>query len=248
MIKFELDKYNRHVSDEELMRDLRYVASELKSDSLTQREYKTHGKFGVTIFYSRFGSWSKALKKAGLSITPSQSRYSNEDLFKNLLNTWTHYGRQPTVTEMSEHPSKITPATYSNRFGNWRKALEAFVEYVNKGEKEGFNKEQNVSKENINNDSKNNFDESKNISSGLFYRKKHKTSRTISWRMRFLVTRRDDFKCRLCGNSPALKPGLVLHVDHIIPWSEGGETVMDNLQTLCEKCNIGKSNLPITES
>ncbi|MGD0519462.1 MAG: HNH endonuclease [Thermoguttaceae bacterium] len=238
-----------YYTDEQLINELQRIAKLPGIDVLSRETFKKYKKISsATNIERRFGSWSKALKKAGLSITPSQSRYSNEDLFKNLLNTWTHYGRQPTVTEMSEHPSKITPATYSNRFGNWRKALEAFVEYVNKGEKEGFNKEQNVSKENINNDSKNNFDESKNISSGLFYRKKHKTSRTISWRMRFLVTRRDDFKCRLCGNSPALKPGLVLHVDHIIPWSEGGETVMDNLQTLCEKCNIGKSNLPITES
>ncbi|WP_343324290.1 HNH endonuclease signature motif containing protein [Streptococcus sp. Marseille-P8640] len=36
---------------------------------------------------------------------------------------------------------------------------------------------------------------------------------------------------------------VVLHVDHIIPWSKGGETVLGNLQTLCSKCNLGKSDL-----
>ena len=57
--------------------------------------------------------------------------------------------------------------------------------------------------------------------------------------------RRDDFKCRICGTSPAVKPGTLLVVDHIVPWSNGGETVMENLQTLCEPCNGGKSNLPM---
>ena len=68
-------------------------------------------------------------------------------------------------------------------------------------------------------------------------------SRSISWRLRFIVMRRDDFKCRICGRSPALQPGLVLHVDHVNAWIKGGETVMDNLQTLCEQCNVGKSDL-----
>lgn len=30
--------------------------------------------------------------------------------------------------------------------------------------------------------------------------------------------------------------------DHIIPWSQGGRTVEDNLQMLCQKCNNDKSN------
>jgi len=55
--------------------------------------------------------------------------------------------------------------------------------------------------------------------------------------------RRDKFKCRNDGWSPATGVGRTLEVDHIISWSKGGETVMENLQTLCSKCNSGKSNL-----
>lgn len=29
--------------------------------------------------------------------------------------------------------------------------------------------------------------------------------------------------------------------DHIIPWSQGGRTVDENLQMLCQKCNNDKS-------
>lgn len=36
--------------------------------------------------------------------------------------------------------------------------------------------------------------------------------------------------------------GVTLEVDHIIPVSKGGKTVMTNLQALCWDCNRGKSN------
>jgi 5-methylcytosine-specific restriction endonuclease McrA len=39
-----------------------------------------------------------------------------------------------------------------------------------------------------------------------------------------------------------VEQGVVLHVDHIIPWSKGGQTVDENLQTLCDRCNLGKSD------
>lgn len=76
---------------------------------------------------------------------------------------------------------------------------------------------------------------------------KHKTPRTINYRLRFLVMRRDNFKCRVTGRSPATDPAVILEVDHIIPWERGGETVFDNLQTLAKDINIGKSNLAMHE-
>ncbi len=58
--------------------------------------------------------------------------------------------------------------------------------------------------------------------------------------IRYNVLKRDNFSCQICGITA--KDGAKLHVDHIIPVSKGGKTVMSNLQTLCERCNIGKSN------
>jgi len=58
--------------------------------------------------------------------------------------------------------------------------------------------------------------------------------------------RRDGFKCVQCGRSPATETGVALHVDHITPWTDGGTTSMDNLQTQCERCNFGKSDQPPT--
>ena len=70
-----------------------------------------------------------------------------------------------------------------------------------------------------------------------------KTSRKISDKLRYQVLKRDNYKCCICGASPAKDPTIELHIDHIIPWSKGGESVEENLQTLCSRCNLGKSDL-----
>lgn len=50
------------------------------------------------------------------------------------------------------------------------------------------------------------------------------------------VWNRDGGKCVICGSQENLE------FDHIIPFSKGGATTYRNLQILCKKCNIGKSN------
>ena len=56
--------------------------------------------------------------------------------------------------------------------------------------------------------------------------------------IRWNVMKRDNFRCCVCGATA--KDRVKLEVDHIIPVSKGGKTTMDNLQTLCERCNRGK--------
>lgn len=73
-------------------------------------------------------------------------------------------------------------------------------------------------------------------------RSTYNSSRAISDKLRYQVLKRDNFKCCACGASPAKDPSVELHIDHIIPWSKGGENTAENLQTLCSKCNLGKSN------
>lgn len=70
----------------------------------------------------------------------------------------------------------------------------------------------------------------------------NKSSRIVSDKLRYQVLKRDSFKCCACGASPAKDPSVELHIDHVIPWSKGGETTLENLQTLCSKCNLGKSD------
>lgn len=55
---------------------------------------------------------------------------------------------------------------------------------------------------------------------------------------------RQGHKCPFCmkaGNNAEYEY-KEMQGDHIIPWSQGGRTVDDNLQMLCQKCNNDKSN------
>jgi 5-methylcytosine-specific restriction endonuclease McrA len=178
--------------------------------------YSQFGKYHAGTAARRFGTWNKAVVAAGLGIA-NEINLSDERLFENLMLLWEHFGRQPRRAELAQPPSFISQQPYNRRFRSWTEALAQFVKFANTQEMQPPT--------------------SKDVSSG------HQTSRDPSLRLRFRVMKRDDFSCRACGASPALKPGLLLHVDHIEPWSRGGETVEENLQTLCEACNLGKNNV-----
>ncbi len=60
--------------------------------------------------------------------------------------------------------------------------------------------------------------------------------------IRWQVFKRDNWKCVSCGIKAVESDTVILHVDHILPRSKGGKDEFDNFQTLCDKCNIGKSN------
>ena len=59
--------------------------------------------------------------------------------------------------------------------------------------------------------------------------------------LRFRVLRRDNFTCQYCGRSA---PDVELHVDHKVPFADGGSDSLSNLVTACAECNLGKSDSP----
>lgn len=61
----------------------------------------------------------------------------------------------------------------------------------------------------------------------------------VSNKMRFSVYARDGYRCRICGISQRY---AALEIDHIIPIAKGGKSTYDNLQTLCHRCNVEKSD------
>jgi 5-methylcytosine-specific restriction endonuclease McrA len=62
--------------------------------------------------------------------------------------------------------------------------------------------------------------------------------RGLSLKVRFLVFKRDDYRCQICGATAG--PETCLEVDHKHPVSKGGSNGIDNLWTLCFDCNRGK--------
>jgi len=231
-MKFELNPYHRNVTSEELLEDLKRVAESLGKETVTRDEYDCNGKYRSGTLQRRFGSWFSALDKVGLQRTRTLG-VTDEEYFSNLEAIWRMLGRQPKYAEIRKPISRYCVGAYEDRFGSWRRALEAFVNYVNSDEVASEQTEEKMEDVQLTDSS---------ISAS------HKTSRTVDLRKRFLVMRRDNFTCRLCGASPAKDVTVELEVDHIIPWSRGGETVIDNLHTTCKRCNQGKSDLHLSQN
>lgn len=218
-----------NVAAEELIKDIQRVSEIYGTTRLTKAQYKTHGKFSEAVVYRCFGSWQRALQLLGLK--PGWGPVTTEELFDNLEIVWRHLGRQPTVEEMIPPLSKYNGHTYADRFGGYRKALEAFVAAIDSETRSSAA------------DCTDTGTEVAHVTLGS---RRKSSSRSIGWRLRFLTLRRDGFRCRACGKSPANTAGVELVVDHVLAWSNGGETVLENLQTLCVECNGGKSSLEWT--
>lgn len=220
--------------EELLIGDLIKVSKIFKNPKFTIAEYDEHGQFGSATIIKRFGGWNNAKLKAGLEIGRNYNT-TIEEYMQNIFSLWSHYGRQPKYSEVVRPISKYNVSSYENKFGTWRKALEAFIDYMNDEQTDfGYTTDNEFVQliENVSPKKR----EKKEI-------KVKRTPRQINLRLRWKILKRDNFSCNKCENSPAKDPNVELHVDHIIPWSKGGETVCENLETLCSDCNLGKSNL-----
>ena len=217
-MKFEVKKVNRNIPNEELLADVKNIASTYGLTTMSQDIYVQYGKFHPTTLIRRFGSWFKVLELCDLKPSRSRINIPNEELFANIEHIWLTLGRQPKYSDIQKPLSLFSVGTYEQRFGSWYNALDAFVIYMSE--------EESVIKPNvrINKD-------------GI----KHTTKREPSARLKVQVLMRDGNRCRLCGVE--CNDGLHnIHFDHIIPWSKGGETTLENLQVLCSDCNLAKGN------
>lgn len=195
----------------------------------------------VRKFYG--GSWTKgleALKKQlqqkGLDLSPRPHApnriFSDKELFDEMERVWQIVGQRPSRTEWEMSKPKIAYQTYKQRFNGWTNACLKFIEYKMGGEilADNFVLPDPIERG------------AKKVNKAEYG---HANSRNIPLSLRLQVLSRDNFRCTYCGKSPATNLGTVLHIDHILAFSKGGTSVLENLQTLCEECNLGKSNRDI---
>jgi hypothetical protein len=220
---FEIALPSLKLTKLDLLEDLKRVSKLVGGNTMKRADYEKYGRYAYTSFRNHFGSWKNALEAAGLNRARNWGATSDE-LLENLEEVWVKLGRQPKYSEMTIPFSRFSSTAYAHKFGSWTKTLIAFKEYVD-GESarviEGTPSP---------------VDSGRSADA-------QRTKRDPNWRLRFKVMQRDFFRCVACGRSPAKDPNTELHVDHIMPWSKGGETVYENLQTLCKKCNLGKGNM-----
>ena len=219
------------MTNEEILAALADLARSLGKAELSVTDVEAHLPFSPHIFRKRWGSSRAAFEAAGLSLSMAGRRYTDEECFGNMLAVWTHYGRPPKYSEMGHPPSKVGGKAYMLRFGTWNKALAAFVERVNEDPDEQTTPTTQTGDSAVGEPV---------ASTGA--QEAGRDKREISLGLRFRVLYRDRFRCVLCGDSPAVNLSCVLHVDHIVPWSKGGQTAFDNLRSLCGSCNLGRSN------
>lgn len=112
-----------------------HLMKQMGRNYISGNEYKKYGKYSHSSCFKKYGSWDALLKAAGLQPTPFRNgskSYSNEELFEEIERAWILLGRQPKYEEARTIGLfKISADTFSNHFGGWRKALEAFVAYIN---------------------------------------------------------------------------------------------------------------------
>ncbi len=221
------------IPDEELILRIKGVAAKLGKQTVTIREFREFETLGTMGIGVRFGGWNKALAKAGLRQSKTSLRYADQICLENLLEVWTHYGRAPTLDEMRAPPSVVGAKAYILRWNTWRKALRAFVEWANQDHDPSAapvgDERSQPTDACARRDTPSNHGEEADL-------------REIRPLMKVRVWIRDKHCCCFCGRSPANTPGVVLHVDHIVPVARGGKTIIENLRTLCSKCNLGKGS------
>jgi len=227
MSGFKVKLVNRNVTREQIIEDLSRISLQKGVASITAKEYQDIGSFGVNTILRKFGSWNEALISAGLN-APNRQHIPDSELFENIANVWSILGRQPFGRELEKSTgnSKFSLGTYESRFKTWNNALIEFEKFINGNSGETINE-----------------NGSEPTSSPDPFAIKRKTPRKINWRLRAQILIRDNCISQMCGASPAKNSDVVLHVDHIKPYSKGGETIQENLRTLCSVCNIGKSDM-----
>ena len=145
------------------------------------------------------------------------------ELFREMDRVWTQLGHRPSRTEWEASTPSISYITYRRYFGGWVNACIRFIEH-----KMGSP---------IVTD-----DPLISIGPQVTPEIQNEKKRNIPLKLRLKVLDRDNYTCVFCGRTPALLQGLTLHIDHKIPFSKGGRTEFENLQTLCSDCNHGKGD------
>jgi 5-methylcytosine-specific restriction endonuclease McrA len=223
MTDYSIKRYSEY-SDCELIERLRTFALDTDTAYVSSHAFSESTGISEATITRHFGSWKVFCEQAGLAPRYQRS-VSRQDLFRNLDCVWQELGRQPRAKEMKQPLSPISVSRYQKEFQEpWYNICLGFLSW-----KSG------VSTAEIEAEAQATHSQTTGHSSRT-------TRREITLSLRYEVLKRDGFRCVKCGRSPATETGVQLHIDHLVPWANGGETVLGNLQCLCSDCNLGKSN------
>ncbi len=227
----ERPKFQVYTTDE-MINVLRQAAKHYNYRRFTRHEFDAFSTSckGSAIL-NRFKTWQAALDATGLKLQiVKKINYSitNEQLFKEMERIWSEIGHRPSHDEWISQNPLYSYSTYKARFNGWVNACKEFIAFMSDDSPQIETNTSNIKRSQKSTKQKNNITEI--------------IKRNVSDKLRYKVLARDKFKCVLCGRSPANEAGVKLHIDHIHPFSKSGETVIENLRSVCNHCNWGKGN------
>jgi HNH endonuclease len=209
---FDLKRTWRKVPEHQVMRALGEFVRTGRGRNYSQREWDAWPMRPCTgqALRNRYGSWPAVLRVAGMP-WPRMYRYSPEELVRRLEEVWRVRGFPPGEDSMRRF-GRVSVWPYVEHWGS----LGAAREQLSLFQRGLISREEMLKK------------------------RGRKKRERIPPAMRYEVLKRDGFRCVLCGANPKDDPKVKLQVDHINPVANEGETVPENLQTTCERCNCGK--------
>lgn len=218
--RYSIDRIRSRFSRAEFLSSLKDYGRFSSSVSFGMREYDAWPRRLATsdTFRRYFGSWGKALQAAGFR-TVRGRKLDPKQMVAAFKDCWRQLGSVPSQRQLEDflerHNFPFRTKSYFAFFGGLGRLAQLIVRVQN-GE----------------------LDETK-----IFVRRKtnRRIKRTLSWRLRFAVLKRDGYRCVKCGAIPKTK-SVSLEIDHIKPVSRGGSSDKGNLQTLCVACNQGKTD------
>jgi hypothetical protein len=230
-LEFERHRIDK-IPKDRLMQELEHVAELNGYVEFGKRDFARLGRISAGPVVNTFGTWSTAidelrchLQSKGKDLKQRRKfKYTEPELLSELNRIWFELGHRPSRIEWESAETKYSYNVYKQRFGGWTKACLALIEW-----KQGSSVAEDQTsraREAVSPNASTDFQPLK--------------SRCVPLGIRLKVLKRDCFRCVYCGRSPATSPGVELHLDHVIPFANGGESTEENLQTLCKKCNLGK--------
>tara|TARA_E500000331_G_scaffold117812_1_gene114995 strand:- start:455 stop:1102 length:648 start_codon:yes stop_codon:yes gene_type:complete len=175
-------------------------------------------RFSIDTLQRFFGGWQNFCEEADMNPWKTDE-YKDEDIINLVLELWRWRGQRPVITDLKkynkEHGTMLHEGTIKNKWGNWTPFLK-LISQLGQGQ---------ITVEDV------------------IAAKIGKNPREpISPRLRSEILARDKYTCVDCGASPRKDPNVTLHIHHVLPVSEGGKSVVENLVTNCKTCNLGKSD------
>lgn len=206
---------SNRISDEELLKDIRVVSSEI-NEIPSRRQYDERGTYSYNTQRRRFGSWNSALEKSIGSVKKHQN-ISEEELYQEIHRLHDKLNRSPMQKDMNEI-GKFNPDTYRVRLGGWKQAvIDAGYEPITRGFKSGKG-----------------HPDWKGGPTDYY---------GPNWgSVRGEIVERDNNSCRICGEDEKrlcvhhIKPRSDFIVDGEYDYQSANEK--ENLITLCDSCHM----------